>query len=109
MAGTLLSGCGAHPFLAILSPDASSGSSSSAAPKEKVKISYWHHDGAAKTTDLRRDVCRLHEGNPNRGNYLGLPADSFFQKYLTAVATNSGPDTYGKRQGELSAMVAQKP
>ena len=86
-----------------------SSSTGSAAAGEKVKISYWHHDGAAKTNPIFEDMfAKFMEDNSDiEVEYLGLPADSFFQKYLTAVATNSGPDAYGMRQGELSAMVAQ--
>ena len=76
---------------------------------KKVKITYWHHDGAGKTNPIYEELInQFMLENPNiEVEYLGLPADSFFQKYLTAVATNSGPDVFGMRIGELSAMVAQ--
>lgn len=79
------------------------------ASEEKVKISYWHHDGAAKTNPIYEGIIsEFMAENPDvEVEYLGLPADSFFQKYLTAIATNTGPDVYGTRLGELSSMVAQ--
>lgn len=105
----LLASCGASESASSQPSADSQSQSADVKPGEKIKLTYWHHDGAAKTNPIFEEMFeRFMDENPDiEVEYLGLPADSFFQKYLTAVATNSGPDVYGMRIGELSSMVAQ--
>lgn len=108
--GLILTGCGGSTSSGPDDTGSDKPATSGAKPESKVKLNYWHHDGAAKTNPIFAEMFRvfMEENEDIEVEYLGLPSDSFFQKYLTAVATNTGPDVYGMRIGEVSSMVAQK-
>ena len=77
--------------------------------KEPVTITYWHHDTSENiVTPLKKVIADFEAENPDiKIDFLALPADSFYQKYVTAVATNTAPDVFGVRDTELLALVNQ--
>ena len=76
---------------------------------EPVTLTYWHHDASENiVTPLKKVIADFEAENPNiKIDFLALPADSFYQKYVTAVATNTAPDIFGVRDTELLALVNQ--
>ena len=76
---------------------------------EPVTITYWHHDASDNiVTPLKKIIANFEAENPDiKVEFLALPADNFYQKYVTAVATNTAPDVFGIRDTELLALVHQ--
>ena len=76
---------------------------------EPVTITYWHHDASDNiVTPLKKIIADFEAENPDiKVEFLALPADNFYQKYVTAVATNTAPDVFGIRDTELLALVHQ--
>lgn len=85
------------------------GESQTEGSKEPVTITYWHHDASENiVTPLKKIIADFETENPDiKIDFLALPADSFYQKYVTAVATNTAPDVFGVRDTELLALVNQ--
>ncbi|MDO4330754.1 MAG: sugar ABC transporter substrate-binding protein [Lachnospiraceae bacterium] len=76
---------------------------------EPVTLTYWHHDASDNiVTPLKKMIADFEAENPDiKIDFLALPADNFYQKYVTAVATNTAPDIFGVRDTELLALVNQ--
>lgn len=114
IAMTALAGCGGGGSKpAPAGGDQGQAAGQSAAPagndSEPVTITYWHHDASENIiTPLKQIVADFEAENPGiKIEFLALPADSFYQKYVTAVATNTAPDIFGVRDTELLALVNQ--
>lgn len=78
-------------------------------PNQKYTITYWHFDASDNIVKALKDVIAdFNKEYPNITiDYLALPSDSFYQKYLTAIATNTAPDVFGTRDTELLDLVNQ--
>lgn len=78
-----------------------------ASAEEKTTITYWHHDASDNiVAAMEKILADFEEKNPDIDvEFLALPADSFYTKYQTAIATNTAPDVFGMRVAELSALV----
>lgn len=76
---------------------------------KKTKIVYWHWDGNPTSMPIYQElVKRFMKQNPNiEVEFVGLPAESYMQKYNTAIATNSVPDAAGIRDVDLSVLYSQ--
>ncbi|HIU76774.1 MAG TPA: sugar ABC transporter substrate-binding protein [Candidatus Pelethocola excrementipullorum] len=101
----MLAGCGGG--------DAGGNSKSSEAAKEKTEekqtIEFWYHDGNPTSNPIFEELIkRFEEKNPQyEVKYVGLPADSYLQKYNTAVATNTVPDVVSIRDMDVSSFINQ--
>ncbi len=111
---TALTGCGgggSEPAPAATGQSAQTGQTAEQTETggEPVTITYWHHDASENiVTPLKKIVADFEAENPNiKIEFLALPADNFYQKYVTAVATNTAPDIFGVRDTELLALVNQ--
>lgn len=62
---------------------------------EKVTIDVWNCDSAPMYTNLFEKMIKsFNEKNPDiQVNYTGIPWDSSKEKFDTAIATNTAPDT----------------
>lgn len=80
-----------------------------AASGEASDIVFWYHDGNPTSNPIFEELIgRFETQNPQyRVEYVGLPSDSYLQKYNTAVATNTVPDVVSIRDMDISAMVNQ--
>lgn len=63
--------------------------------EEKVTLEVWNCDSAPMYTDLfDKMIKNFTDKNPNiQVNYTGIPWDSSKEKFDTAIATNTTPDT----------------
>lgn len=79
------------------------------AAAESTTITYWHHDASENIVKAMTKLNKIfEEKNPDiKIKFLALPADSFFEKYIVAVATGTAPDAFGIRMQELAAMISQ--
>lgn len=77
--------------------------------EEKQTIEFWYHDGNATSNPIFEELIKRFEAeNPQYGvNYVGLPSDSYLQKYNTAIATGQVPDIISIRDMDVSAFVNQ--
>jgi multiple sugar transport system substrate-binding protein len=75
----------------------------------KTKIVYWHWDGNPTSMPIYQElVKRFMAKNPNiEVEFVGLPAESYLQKYHIAIATNSAPDAAGVRDLDIAALSNQ--
>lgn len=100
----MLGGCGGNDA-------GKSGSSEEAKGKsdEKQTIEFWYHDGNPTSNPIFEELIkRFEEKNPQyEVKYVGLPADSYLQKYNTAVATNTVPDVVSIRDMDVSSFINQ--
>ncbi len=85
------------------------GSSSEETPAEQSNIVFWYHDGNTVSNGIFEElVARFEEENPQYTvEYVGLPNDSYLQKYNTAIATNTVPDVASIRDMDMSAFISQ--
>lgn len=101
---SMLGGCGGNDA-------GNSGSSEDAKGKsvEKQSIEFWYHDGNPTSNPIFEELIkRFEEKNPQyEVKYVGLPADSYLQKYNTAVATNTVPDVVSMRDMDASSFINQ--
>lgn len=76
---------------------------------EKQTITFWYHDGNPVSNSIFEEtIKKFEEKYPQyEVEYVGLPADSYLQKYNVAVATNSVPDVISIRDMDISAFVNQ--
>lgn len=76
---------------------------------EQETIEFWYHDGNPTSNPIFEEVIkRFEEKYPQyKVKYVGLPSDSYLQKYNVAVATNSVPDVVSIRDMDISAFVNQ--
>lgn len=88
---------------------AGSGSDAAAGSGEKQTIEFWYNDGNPTANPIFEELIkRFEEKNPQyKVNFVGLPNDSFLQKYNTAVATNTVPDMVSLRDMDVSSFVNQ--
>ena len=86
-----------------------SGETDAGSAGEPVTLTYWHLDASDNiVTPLKKIIEDFEAENPDiKIEFLALPADNFFQKYVTAVATNTAPDIFGVRDTELLSLVDQ--
>ena len=77
--------------------------------EDKQTIEFWYHDGNPTSNPIFEELIkRFEEKYPQyEVNYVGLPVDSYLQKYNTAVATNTVPDVVSMRDMDLSSFVNQ--
>ncbi len=77
--------------------------------EEKQTIEFWYHDGNPTSNPIFEELIkRFEEKYPQyEVNYVGLPSDSYLQKYNTAVATNTVPDVVSIRDMDISSFVNQ--
>lgn len=94
------------------SSSASTGSSTAegGTTGEKETIEFWYHDGNTTSNPIFEELIkRFEEKYPQyEVNYVGLPSDSYLQKYNTAVATNTVPDVISIRDMDVSSFVSQE-
>lgn len=87
-----------------------SGDTAKPAPAGEIKtIEFWYHDGNPTSNPIFEELISRFEAQ-NAGykvNYVGLPVDSYLQKYTTAVATNTVPDVSSMRDMDVSSFVNQ--
>jgi multiple sugar transport system substrate-binding protein len=76
---------------------------------KKEKITYWHWDGNPTSMPIYNElVKRFEKKYPGiEVDFVGLPAESYMQKYNVAIATNSVPDAAGIRDMDLTALYNQ--
>ena len=76
---------------------------------EKETIEFWYHDGNPTSNAIFEEVIKgFEEKYPQyEVKYVGLPADSYLQKYNVAVATDSVPDVVSMRDMDLSSFAEQ--
>jgi multiple sugar transport system substrate-binding protein len=81
----------------------------SAKVEKKTKIVYWHWDGNPTSMPIYQElVKRFMKKNPNiEVEFVGLPAESYMQKYNIAIATNSVPDAGGVRDMDVASLYGQ--
>lgn len=77
--------------------------------KEKQTITFWYHDGNPTSNSIFEEtIKKFEEKYPQyKVEYVGLPSDSYLQKYNIAVATNSVPDVISIRDMDISSFVDQ--
>lgn len=77
---------------------------------QQSTIEFWYHDGNETSNGIFAElISRFQNKYPQyKVNYVGLPSDSYLQKYNTAIATNSVPDTMSVRDQDISAIVNQE-
>lgn len=87
-------------------PTSGGNGASSAKPS---KITFWYHDGNATSNAVFGELIkRFEKANPQYTvEYVGLPSDSYLQKYNTAIATNSVPDVASIRDMDMSSFISQ--
>lgn len=90
--------------------DAASGEADAPAGGDATNIEFWYHDGNPTSNPIFEELIkRFEEQNPGYTvEYVGLPSDSYLQKYNTAIATNTVPDVASIRDMDLSAFVNQE-
>ena len=78
--------------------------------EEKTTIEFWYHDGNATSNPIFEElIARFEAENPQyEVNYVGLPSDSYLQKYNTAVDTVQVPDIVSIRDMDVSSFVNQE-
>lgn len=99
---TMLGGCG--------SDSAKAGDKEKKeASGEKQTIEFWYHDGNPTSNPIFEELIRrFEEKYPQyEVEYVGLPSDSYLQKYNTAVATNTVPDVVSIRDMDVSSFINQ--
>lgn len=99
---TMLGGCG--------SDSAKTGDKEKKeASGEKQTIEFWYHDGNPTSNPIFEElILRFEEKYPQyEVEYVGLPSDSYLQKYNTAVATNTVPDVVSIRDMDVSSFINQ--
>lgn len=76
---------------------------------DKQTIEFWYHDGNANSNAIFEElIAQFEEENPEyEVEYVGLPSDSYLQKYNTAIATNTVPDVASIRDQDVSALINQ--
>jgi len=76
---------------------------------EVQTIQFWYHDGNPTSNPIMEElISRFETLNPNyKVEYVGLPSDSYLQKYTLAVATNTVPDVVSIRDMDVSTFVNQ--
>lgn len=91
----MLAGCGAK------------GEESASGDKETIE--FWYHDGNANSNAIfEKLIAQFEEENPEyKVEYVGLPSDSYLQKYNTAIATNTVPDIASIRDQDVSTLINQ--
>ncbi|MCU6747467.1 sugar ABC transporter substrate-binding protein [Faecalicatena acetigenes] len=79
------------------------------ASKDKETIEFWYHDGNANSNAIfEKLIAQFEEENPEyKVEYVGLPSDSYLQKYNTAIATNTVPDVASIRDQDVSTLINQ--
>ncbi len=113
---SMLSGCGSKSKVDTQDNTANSTKESDTQsqvsgydPNKEYTLTYWHFDASDNiVTALEGIIADFKVKYPNiTVDYLALPTDSFYQKYLLAVATNTAPDIFGTRDIELLDLVNQ--
>lgn len=76
---------------------------------KKETITFWYHDGNPVSNAIFEETIKKFEDKFPQYDveYVGLPADSYLQKYNVAVATNSVPDVISIRDMDVSAFANQ--
>lgn len=106
----MLGGCGSNDAGSPGSGTNTSGSEGQeASAGEKQTIEFWYHDGNPTSNPIFEELInRFEDKYPQyEVKYVGLPSDSYLQKYNTAVATNTVPDVVSIRDMDVSSFVNQ--
>lgn len=100
LAAGSLAGCGAEK-------EEAKGTKKESSKKETIE--FWYHDGNPTSNAIFEEVIqRFEEKYPQyEVKYVGLPSDSYLQKYNVAVATNSVPDVISIRDMDISSFADQ--
>ena len=106
LTGGMLGGCGSS---GSTSGSGSSENSEGTDTGEVSTIEFWYGDGNETSNAIYEElISRFEEQNPQyKVNYVGLPNDSFLQKYNTAVATDTVPDIVYMRISDISTYISQ--
>ncbi|MCI9133842.1 MAG: sugar ABC transporter substrate-binding protein [Lachnospiraceae bacterium] len=110
MGATMLGGCGSNDAGSPGSGTNTSGSEGQeASAGEKQTIEFWYHDGNPTSNPIFEELIKRFEDKypQYEVKYVGLPSDSYLQKYNTAVATNTVPDVVSIRDMDVSSFVNQ--
>lgn len=101
LSAALLMGCS--------SKDSQNNGSQNMDSGETQVIQFWYHDGNPTSNAIFEELIKRFETqNPGyQVDYVGLPSDSYLQKYNTAIATNTVPDVASIRDQDVSAMINQ--
>lgn len=110
LAAGLLAGCGTSKDSEKTDPGKQSDSGQQSTTVQQSAIEFWYHDGNETSNAIYAElISRFEKKYPQyKVNYVGLPADSYLQKYNTAIATNSVPDIMSVRDQDISTIVNQK-
>lgn len=106
----MLGGCGSNDAGSLGSGTNTSGSEGQeASAGEKQTIEFWYHDGNPTSNPIFEELIKRFEDKypQYEVKYVGLPSDSYLQKYNTAVATNTVPDVVSIRDMDVSSFVNQ--
>lgn len=106
----MLGGCGSNDAGSPGSGTNTSGSEGQeASAGEKQTIEFWYHDGNPTSNPIFEELIKRFEDKypQYEVKYVGLPSDSYLQKYNTAVATNTVPDVVSIRDMDVSSFVNQ--
>ncbi|POP34479.1 sugar ABC transporter substrate-binding protein [Lactonifactor longoviformis] len=105
---TMLAGCGGNGGEKTSSGSKDEGKQQEASG-EKQTIEFWYHDGNPTSNPIFEELIKRFEDKypQYEVKYVGLPADSYLQKYNTAVATNTVPDVVSIRDMDVSSFINQ--
>ena len=105
---TMLAGCGGDSGDKESSGSKDDGKQQEASG-EKQTIEFWYHDGNPTSNPIFEELIKRFEDKypQYEVKYVGLPADSYLQKYNTAVATNTVPDVVSIRDMDVSSFINQ--
>lgn len=106
----LLSGCGGSSTEESTSSTGEETTTDTVvADGDKEVIEFWYHDGNTTSTPMMEElISRFEEEYPQYTvDYVGLPADSYVQKYTTAVATGEVPDVISIIDMSVATFVNQ--
>ena len=79
----------------------------SAYADDVTTIEFWYHDGNDVSNAYWNNIIANFEAAypQYKVNYTPLPADSYMNKYITAVATGTGPDVLDLRDTDMATMI----
>ncbi|WP_275900988.1 ABC transporter substrate-binding protein [Paenibacillus periandrae] len=108
-----LAGCGAEnqggKNDGAASGNAPNGSSTTASKDEKVTLTFWDDKAVPNRTPFYQEMFKkCEEKNPNiHVEYVGVPQQSFKQKFDVAIASNDTPDIGAVANNYVSDFTAK--
>lgn len=75
--------------------------------EEKVTLTFWHTDADTRIVEpLEHLLAEFEARNPDiEVELTAWPADSYWQKYTTAISTGTSPDIFSTRDTELTQLI----